>query len=155
VRSEPLTIPGLAGPVVVDLNSFTGRTAVTVNGQPVPRIGRRVYALPAAGGGTVNAEVRPGVLDPFPSLQINGVKHRTGPQIPIALRILTFVPILLVGVGGLVGGLIGALGMIGNLAIARLSLPSVVKALLMLVVLGVAVVVWVIVAGTIVAATKS
>ena len=153
MRTEPFTIPGLAGPVVVDVNNFTGRTAVTVDGQPVPQIGRRVYALPAAGGGTVNAEVRPGVFDLYPSLRINGVKHRTGPQVPIALRILAFVPILLVGVGGLLGGLIGALGVIGNLTIARLSLPAVVKVLLMLVVLAVAVV-WVIVAGTILAATQ-
>jgi len=155
VRSEPLTIAGLAGPVVVDSNSFTGRNTVTVNGQPVPRIGRRAYALPAAGGGTMQAEVRPGFFDPYPSLQINGVKHRTGPQVPMVLRILALVPIVLVGVGGLVGGLIGALGVIGNLAVARLSLPAVVKALLMLVVLAVAVVVWVIVAGAITSAIRS
>jgi hypothetical protein len=155
VRSEPLTIPGLAGPVVIDSNSFTGRIAVSVNGQAVPRIGRGMYALPTAGGETVPAEVRPSFFDPFPSLQVNGVKHRTGPEVPLALRILAFVPIVLVGLGGLVGGLIGASGVIGNLAIARLPLPAVVKALLMVVVLGVAVLVWLIVASAIAAAVKS
>ncbi len=94
----------------------------------------------------MEGSVRPGLFDPYPSLEVNGIRHRTGPQVPVALRILALVPIGLIGLGGLVGGLIGALGVFANLAVARRSMPAIVKALLMLAVLAVTVVVWLIVA---------
>jgi len=148
VRSEPLAIRGLAGPVVVEANNFTGRYTVTVGGRPAPRIGRARYALPAAGGGTVKAVVRGGFFDPYPSLEINGLKHRTGPPVPMPLRILALVPIVLVGFGAL-GGLIGAFGVIANLAVARLPQSPLVKALLMLGVLALAVVTFAVLASAI------
>jgi hypothetical protein len=97
--------------------------------------------------------VRGGFLDAYPTLNINGVKHRTGPPVPLTLRVLALVPIVLVGFGGLVGGLIGALGVMVNMAIARLPVSAVLKALLMLGVLAVAVAVWIVVAGAIGLAT--
>lgn len=51
------------------------------------------------------------------------------------------LPILLVAVGGVLGGLIGALGFVANLAVARTRPTSVVKVLLMV---GVSVVAWVV-----------
>jgi len=83
-----------------------------------------------------------GFLDAYPTLEINGVKHRTGPAVPVLLRILALVPIFLIGVGGALGGVIGAVGVALNMAIARLVLPSAVKALLMAGVLIVAAVTW-------------
>jgi len=63
--------------------------------------------------------VRGGFLDAFPTLEINGVKHRTGPPTPLALRILAVVPIALVAVGGPFGALIGVVGVAVNMAVAR------------------------------------
>ena len=103
MQTEPLTVAGLAGPVVVTTNSFTGRNTVTVGGQPAALIARRRYALPAANGRTVEGTVSARFFDPYPTLELNGVRHRTGPEVPVALRILALVPIALAGLGGLVG----------------------------------------------------
>jgi hypothetical protein len=149
VRTEPLVIAGLAGPVVLAFGFLGTKFSITVGGRPATRTGRGRYSLPAAGGGAVEATVRSGLLDAYPTLEIDGVKHRTGPMVPLPLRVLALVPIVLVGFGGLVGGLIGALGVMVNMAIARLPASAVVKALLMLGVLVVTVVVWIVVAGAI------
>lgn len=131
VDTQPVTIDGVAGPVVVTTNALWGQPAVTVGGQSAPRVGRRKYTLPAAGGGTVEATVRNGFADPYPILDINGVGFRTGPKPPVVLRMLSVLPIALVAIGGLTGGLLGVLGMVVNLAVARTNLPTAVKALLM------------------------
>jgi hypothetical protein len=77
------------------------------------------------------------------------VKHLTGPPTPLALRVLSLIPFALVILGGAVGGLVAALGVLVNLAVVRQPLSTVVKALVMVGVLVAAVVVWVIVAGAI------
>ena len=155
MRSEPLTIPGLASPVVVESSFVSGRYTITAGGYPATRLGRLRYAVPAASGGTVETTVSGGFLDAYPTLTINGVKHRTGPPIPVILRILAVAPIALVAVGGLIGGLIGALGCAVNMAVLRAALPSAVKALLVLAVGGAAVVTWVLMAAAVGGAINS
>jgi hypothetical protein len=152
VRTEPLAINGLIGPIVLESGFFANNYSITVGGRPATRTGRGRYSLPAVGGGTVEATVRGGFLDAYPTLEINGVKHRTGPKVPVPLRALAWVPIVLLGLGGLVGGLIGALGVMVNMVIARRPASAVLKTVLMLAVLGVAVVSWIVVAGAIRAA---
>jgi hypothetical protein len=142
VNTEPISIDGVAGPIVVTTNAFWGRSAVTVGGVPTPRTGKRQYALPAAAGGAVEATVRSAFADPYPTVEVNGVQHRTGPSIPVVLRVLVPLPILLVAVGGALGGLIGALGLVANLAVARTRTPPVVKALIMVGVSVVAYLLW-------------
>jgi hypothetical protein len=142
VQTEPIRIDGIAGPIVVTRNAFLGRTAVTVDGVPAPKTGKRLYALPARAGGVVEAYVPRTFVDPYPTLEIDGVPHRTGPTVPVVLRVLTGLPIVLVAVGGALGGLLAALGIVANLAVARTRLPPVVKALVMVGVGVVAYVVW-------------
>ena len=142
MNTEPISINGVAGPVVISTNAFWGRPGVTVGGLPAPRTGKRRYALPTLAGGDVDATVRTGFADPYPTVEVDGVQHRTGPTVPVILRVLAPLPILLVAVGGLVGGIIGALGFAANLTIARTRTPAAVKALVMLAVAGAACVVW-------------
>ncbi|HEY3010753.1 MAG TPA: hypothetical protein VGJ63_22210 [Micromonosporaceae bacterium] len=149
MRTEPLTIGGLAGPSVVSTNGLSGRYRITVGGHPASRIGRSRYALAVADGGMVEARVRGGFLDAYPSLEINGATHRTGPPTPLALRALALSPIGLLLLGGLLGGLVGGLGAATNFAVARSRVPTAVKALLMLVVLAAVVVTWAILATAI------
>ena len=137
--TEPLHIPGLAGPVVATMNSFTGKHSITVGGRPASGTRRGMYTLPTADGRMVEARLRGSLLDPYPSIEIAGVKHRTGPVVPLALRVVGLLPAVLL-VGGLIGGLIGGGGIVVNLAILRSSLHGAVKAVLMLGVLVVAVV---------------
>jgi hypothetical protein len=150
MRTEPMFISGLAGPVVVTVNPFTGKQSVTVAGYPVPRRGRGHCTLPAAEGGVVAARVRSSFADPYPVIEIGGVKHRTGPSVPVVLRVLAVLPIVLVGIGGLIGGAIGGAGVVGNLAILRTAQSAVVKVVWMILVLAAAVTVWTIVATALV-----
>jgi hypothetical protein len=146
VQTQPVAVPGVAGPVVVDVNWFTGKHSVTVGGRPVPGSRRTGFQLPAAGGGTVPARVRGGVFDPYPTVEIAGVKHRTGPPVPVWLQVLALVPLSLIAVGAALGAVIGVLGMSANLAVLRGSASTAVKVLMMLGVLVVATLVWLVAA---------
>ncbi|WP_430502721.1 hypothetical protein ACQRWP_14330 [Micromonospora trifolii] len=130
MNTEPLQVAGVAGPIVIATKALFGHPAVTVGGVPAPRTGKR-YALPAVDGGVVQATVRNVLADPYPTVEVNGVKHRTGPSTPIFLRILAMLPILLLTVGGLLGALVGALGVWANLTVARTRMTTAVKALAM------------------------
>jgi hypothetical protein len=141
VKSEPLTIDGVAGPIVVTTPTLWGKPSIMVGGQPAARTGSRRYILPATAGGTVDAALRTGFADPYPSVEVNGVRHRTGPKVSVVLRALTLLPILLVA-GGALGGLIGALGVVTNMAVARTQISSVAKAPIMIGVVAVALLVW-------------
>jgi hypothetical protein len=147
VKNEPITIDGVAGPVVVTTPTLWGKPSLTVGGQPAARVGSRQYLLPATAGGTVDAALRIGFADPYPSVEINGVRHRTGPKVPVVLRVLALLPIGMAVVGGALGGLIGALGAVANLAVARTRIPSVAKAPIMIGVGTVGFLVWLAVAA--------
>jgi hypothetical protein len=154
VRTEPLTIRGVAGPLVVTHNFFLGRYAVTVGGKPAKRISGRTFALPRSGGGTVEATMHGGFLDAYPSVDVAGVRYRTGPPIPVGLRILAFLPILLVTIGGLLGAIVGLVGAAANMAVARLPQPAALKALMMVGVLIAAVIVWYLLASVVITSTR-
>src|SRR5262245_38075039 len=149
VRTEPLMIAGLAGPVVVESSFLSDRYTITAGGFPAARVGRKRYALPTAGWGPVDATVTGGFFAAYPTLTINGVKHRTGPPVPVVLRFVAVVPFALVFLGGLVGGLFGGIGWAVNMAILRLGLPWAAKAVLMLAVLVATFLTWVAVASLI------
>ncbi|MGS2617722.1 hypothetical protein ACVCAH_24840 [Micromonospora sp. LZ34] len=128
-----------------------GSPRVLVGG--VPGTGRRkVFDLPAVGGGTVRAKLKSTILDPYPVIEIDGVQHRTGPETPAVLRILILLPFLLVFVGGLIGGLFGGVGFAINHSIARSDQSTGAKAALMLLAtLGVCLA-YLVLAGTVLAA---
>jgi hypothetical protein len=136
---------------MVEMNTFTGRGTISVGG--IPEHGRRgIFELPAEGGGRVRAKLRASLLDPYPTIEVDGVKHRTGPESPIILRLLGLLPFGLVFVGGLIGGLIGGVGVCVNLAVARGKQSMAVKALLMTLVLMGAALAYLVAAGVVAAA---
>jgi hypothetical protein len=147
MRTDPVIINGLAGPVVVTTNSMTGKQSMTVGGQPATGTSRGHYNLPTDDGRTVAARVRSSLLDPYPTIEIAGVKHRTGPGIPVVLRILALLPFVLLVAGGLIGGVIAAAGLVLNFGIARGSQSTIVKSILMLLVLAAAIVTYIAVAA--------
>ena len=122
MRNGPITIPEVAGPVTVDSHFWSGRQRVMVGDQRAAvtwRSGKRTFALPTADGGAAEARVsRSIMINPFPTVEVGGVKYPTGPEIPVAVRILMVAPILLAApFGGLVGVLVafGATGINYNL----------------------------------------
>jgi len=148
MRTEPMMIDGLAGPVVISVNAFTGKHSVTVGGQPASGTRRGSYTLPTSDGRTVPAKLRSSLIEPHPILEIGGVRHRSGPALPLVLRVLALLPAVLV-IGGVIGGIIGALGIGVNLAVARGRQSTVVRSLLMIGILAVAVVAFALVAAAI------
>lgn len=146
MRTAPMSIDGLAGPVVLNVNAFTGKHSVTVDGHPVMGTRRGNYTLPTADGRTVPATLRSSLLDPYPTIEIAGVKHRTGPSVPVAVRVLALLPLVLL-LGGLIGGAIGGLGAAINLGVARGSQSTAVKSLLMIMIFMIAIVTFAIVAA--------
>jgi hypothetical protein len=148
MRTEPMMIDRVAGPVVITVNAFTGKHSVTVGGQPASGTRRGAYTLPTTDGQTVAAKLRSSLIEPHPSLEIAGVTHRSGPSLPIALRVLVVIPLVLL-LGGLIGGVIGALGVGVNLGIARGRQSTAIKSLLMIMILVLAVVTFALVAAAI------
>lgn len=152
MKTDPISVDGVAGPVEVTTNAFWGRPVVTVAGQPAPYIGKRQYSLPGADGSAVRVTLRSGFADPYPTVEVNGRQYRTGPQVPVGLRVLTLLPILMVGIGGALGGLIGALAVVANLSAARTQNSSAVKALIMIGVAVIAVLVYFVIASAVLTA---
>ncbi|MEV6410529.1 hypothetical protein [Kribbella sp. NPDC051718] len=148
MRTEPMVVEGLAGPVVIDVNAFTGKHSVTVGVQEVRGTRRGNYTLPTLDGQSVAAKLHSSLLDPHPSLEIAGTRYRTGPSLPLVVRVLVILPLVLL-VGGLIGGLIGAAGIAANLGIVRGQQSTAVKSLLMVGVLILTVVVFAVLAAAI------
>jgi hypothetical protein len=98
--------------------------------------------------------VRSGFADPYPTVVANGIQHRTGPKAPAVLRVLAVLPIVLVGVGGLLGGLFGALAVVANLSIARTRIPTAGKVLIMIGIGLVVALVYVVIAAALLGAVK-
>ena len=127
MRNGPITIPDVAGLVTVDTNLWSGKQTVIVGDHPAASSGKRKFALPMTDGGTVEGTVsRSTFISPFPTVEVLGVKHRTGADIPVALRILMVAPILLVA-GGLLGALIAVAGIFVNFSLVRSSRTPAVK----------------------------
>ena len=150
MRHGPITIPNVAGPVTVEIDPWLGRTSVQVAGKPAKPTGRRTFALPTVDGLEVPGTVRSAVGNPFPSVEVEGVTHATGPDIPVGLKILAFLPLVLLGFGGLVGGAAGFLGVLDNARILRARKSTATTAALMTGSLAASVLVWLLAAAIIV-----
>ena len=127
---EPVVIEGVTHPVTVTRNRFGGDVRLLVEGRPVAQGGAwaREYQLPLTSGGTATAVVHSGLVDPYPSIEVDGKRYRTGPRPSTVLRILALVPGLAV-LAGFFGVLIGVPAFVANLALVRSALPAKTKAL--------------------------
>jgi hypothetical protein len=88
-------------------------------------------------------------MDMTPTLTHEGEIVAPMPGVPIGLMILGALPIALVGVGGAIGGGLGAAAFAGNMAIAQLDKPIALRVALMLVVGAAAVGLWAAIAAAI------
>lgn len=74
-------------------------------------------------GSEVQVKVRASLFDPHPTVEINGVRHRSGPKPPIWLALLRCLPFAL--------ALVGVIGVVTNLFIVRSRMSTPAKAFLM------------------------
>lgn len=144
VQTEPVAVDGVAGPVAVTVNEAWKKPQITVSGQPAPFLGGQQYALPAADGSTIRATLRRQIASPYPTLEVRGVRYRTGPKTPVVVLVLMVLSILLMLpvrmvrptllglIGSVPGGIVGVLGLAVNIAVARTEMSAVGKSCLMI-----------------------
>lgn len=95
MRTQPITIEGVKGEVVV-ATTWRGGVGVYVDGKEAPKRGQDRWELPAVRGANLEALLQLKFWQVFPSLEVNGVEHRTGPNTPIPLIILAGLPLIIV-----------------------------------------------------------
>ena len=95
MRTQPITIEGVKGGVVVATN-WKGGVGVYVDGKEMPQRGQDRWALPAVRGADLEGFLQIKFWQVFPTLVVNSVEHRTGPKTPLALAIFAALPLLIV-----------------------------------------------------------
>lgn len=148
-KRHVVEVPGATGRVeVVEAGIFSG-VEVLVDGQRVRRKGLMSPLRPIpTSNGPVDLDVRADPLRGGLVVKGGGLDLRLGETYPMALGILAFLPFVLVGVGGAIGGAMGGVGWAINLMIARSTLPMPVRAAAMIGVTFAAAAVWFVLAGS-------
>jgi hypothetical protein len=142
-------IPGTTGPNITVRPGLFGSAAVLVNGHAVRPRGwnQKTYsiAVPDGSARELRLSSGPGGL----RASVDGIETPLGPQPSMLEGVVAFLPIGLVGIGGMLGGVIAGLTVGVNMAIARSGSPMPVRLLGMLGATAIAAVVWFILAMTV------
>jgi hypothetical protein len=142
MRTEPVYLPDIPGPVVIEANWLTGNTSLIVDRQPVQRRSRNRFLVPTRNGNVTEIVVHRRLTDPQPMINLRGETYRIGPPLPAGIKALWLLPLGLAIVGGLLGGAVGGVGVLANVAIIRTVPSTAAKAVLMIGVLLLAILAW-------------
>jgi hypothetical protein len=137
----PYQIPGTTGPQII-IRPGPFDTTVLANGVALRGRGsfRRTYPVPMPDGSVRELSIN--TWSGRIRARVDGTETPIGPQMSIAEMIIAFLPIGLVAVGGMLGGVIGALAVGANLSIARGAQAMPIRVLSMVGTTVAAVVVW-------------
>ena len=132
----PFRIPGTTEPEIIVRRSALGNVSVHVNGHQLKRHGRKLrYDIPLPDGTTTELEVTGqwrGI-----KAKVNGVETALEPPVSPAYVVLIFLPIALVVIGGLIGGVIGVIASMANMVISRRRIAGPLKLVAMVLVVAV------------------
>jgi Septum formation len=131
-------VPGMTEPDITIRRSALGNVSVHVDGQELRRHGRgQRYDIPLADGTTTELEV----VGQWRGLKakVNGVETALEPPVSPIFVALIFLPLALVVIGGLIGGLIGVFASMANLVVSRLRFAAPLKLVTMVVVVAIGV----------------
>src|SRR5215475_3067120 len=106
MQSQPLAIPGVSGPVTVQVNPWSGKRRLFVGGAEIPTK-RGKFELPGPDGQPLPGRIDMMWWDVYPKLEIGGTKYPTGPEVPTGVKVVALLPFVLV-VGGFFGAIFGA-----------------------------------------------
>jgi hypothetical protein len=95
VRTQPITIDGVQGEIVVATN-WRGGVGIYVDGKEAPKRGQDRWELPAVKGANLEALLQIKFWQVFPTLVVNSVEYPTGPKTPIPMIILAALPLIIV-----------------------------------------------------------
>jgi len=123
----PIRLKGFgAQRVVVDTGGFFTPPRLLVNGKPAsPGNKRGWYVLKTDYGTRVDAQLRStNPLDPIPQLFIDGDQVSFAPPLPWYGWLWAAIPLGLVVLGGVVGGVLGAVATYVNVRLLRTSMST-------------------------------
>lgn len=144
---DAVDIPGVAGQVQLERAGMFSGARLLVAGQPATKKGLTKYLLPGTNTETIEARLKESLRGA--EVIVEGKSYPLGPRIPLGLGILVFAPLGLIGVGGALGGAIGAAGMVLNRSIASSKRSVGARAALMLGVFFAAVTLTLVIGGAI------
>ncbi|MCP2263462.1 hypothetical protein ACFQHV_22830 [Promicromonospora thailandica] len=153
MASHALDIPAVSGQVDLVPDVWWGRSYLTVDGTKAPSAGKRAFTLQGADGQPVIAKLgRTALFSPVPPVEVNGATYLAVEPLPVLVRIIGVLPILLVALGGIVGGLVAVLTIVVNLRIAGSRLSTGAKTAAMIGTAAAAFVIWLLVGSAVMAA---
>jgi hypothetical protein len=123
---DAVAVPGVGRHVTVERPGMWRGARVYVDNLEAKKGGWGKWLLPADDGREIAVRVREDLTGPV--LTVGNAKIPIGPRVPAWLGVLVFLPFGLVAVGGAIGGVIGAVGMIVNRGIGRMPLSNGAKA---------------------------
>lgn len=132
----PFRIPGTAAPEIMIRRSALGNVSVLVDGQELKRRGPGMrFDIRLPDGTTTELEV----LGVWRGLRakVNGVETALEPGVSPIFVALIFLPLALVVIGGLIGGVIGVLTSMANMFISRRRFAGPLKLAAMVLLLAV------------------
>ena len=132
----PFRIPGTTEPEIIIRRSALGNVSVHVNGQQLKRRGRKLrYDIPLPDGTTTELEV----TGQWRGLRakVNGVETALERPVSPIFVALIFLPLALVVIGGLIGGLIGVFASMANMVISRRRIAAPLKLVAMVLIVAV------------------
>lgn len=134
----PFRIPGTTEPEITISRSALGNVSVRVGDQKVKRRGLGMrFDIPLPDGTTTELEV----VGRWSGLKakVNGVETPLEPPVSPIYVLLIFLPLALVFIGGLIGGVIGVVASMANLVLSRRRMFGPIKlgAMVLVVAVGV------------------
>ncbi len=114
--AQTFEVPGIAARLQYVPPGMWRGARLLVDGNPAKRKFLGKIELPASDGSTIEVRVVEGVTGP--ALRVGKTLHPIGPRIPAFLGVVAYLPIGLIAVGGMIGGLIGGMAMVACRRIA-------------------------------------
>ena|SRR5690606_10634191 len=119
---HPFTLPDFPDSVFeIETSIWSGKPVIYRDGAILPRSkedGEPFLIVDAAGQDT-RAYPKMTILDLIPALEINGITYQTVEKLTWYQYIIALLPMTMIIVGGLLGGVIGAVASLFNLQLFR------------------------------------
>ncbi len=142
-----VNIPEFHGRVSLQSAGFFSGPKLLVDGAAAPAGDvRGTYRVPTPTGDENVKLVFNGFRATLPAIEFRGAKVPMGELLPTWLTALTFLPLVILPLGGAIGGIFGGVGIALNQSIGRSDLSLPMKVLAMLGIAGVSTIAWLTVA---------
>lgn len=148
-----IDIPGFSQrEIVVRTSGLFSGPKLLIDGVEASSVGRNEYSVRRDDDRPATFKLQGVSVDPVPRLLVDGDTYLLAEPLRWFEWALVYLPIGLVGLGGLIGGFLGGLAMVVNARLFRTELPAVIRFLLALLMVVGAYAAWPLVAGLVLSA---